>query len=149
MAERVKREWIKNMRPAIIFAFTLAGCSKYTSLLRMRTHIYVKKIFLFNFGGSRDDNFAGNHFCSLHAREIILRVSSVMRRDVAFSMSRRAINKLLPLSIWWIIAPFIASVLASNRRSSSFSFLPKKTIVTTFSFMPRSGTWDSFQSSRF
>jgi len=51
MVERVKRKGIKNMRPAIIFALIPTGCSrKYTSLSRMRTHIYVKKIFLFNFG---------------------------------------------------------------------------------------------------
>lgn len=45
------------------------------------------------------------------------------------------IMKILPLSIWLVIAPFIASMLASNRRSSSFSFLPKKTMITTFSFV--------------
>lgn len=53
-------------------------------------------------------------------------------------------EKILPLSIWWVIAPFIASTLASNWRSSSFSFLPKKTMIATFSLVCPEYKTDSF-----
>lgn len=91
---------------------------KYFSLISRKSwQQFRRKTLLFI-------TYARNHS---HPRpDATLRIDVPSRND----------EQTLPLSIWWIIVPFIASMLANNRRSSSFSFLPKKTMITTFNSVP-------------
>lgn len=50
--------------------------------------------------------------------------------------------------MWYSLAPFTASMLASNRRSSIFSFLPKKTILRKKTVPHRSHFKPSSQSTK-
>lgn len=144
----MSREGIKNMRTAIIFALTATGCSEEICLAIENAYIRKARKY-FSLISRKPWRQFRRRPLSFITRA---RNNSHPRRDATRRYTRIDVPSrengstlpLLPLSIWWITEPFMASILANNRRSSSFSFLPKKTMIAIFSFVLPSGTQDPF-----